>query len=654
MPQFLTVGPRLQPSSGFRDFLANLGVVLGLGRRPPLPAGIKVSPADGKYGDVTRGRLPSRGLLYSFLVHEIAIFAMLFAPARFRPERRFHEIERWLPVDAKLTYSLPAIGGGHEGGGRPGGKAGGGSPKKGGASPAPAPRAGGLVYPAPQPIVSNPPNPTNRIQTILQPDLAKPPELKVPIPLPNMVLLARGRRTPAPPPLVPKVNPAALAPTRPPEAPKLRADLRTPRLPYSLPVSHLPPPPEPPKLALPPPTPEPKEVSYERTVPQIAPEALQASPATPAAPEAPSLAGPIGAGGTDERSLLVLSPTPGPPEAVPPGGIPPGEAHGQFAMGPEPNLVARSGIGPGNGNGTETGPATAGSGTGTGTGTGGTGGGGGSGSGEGGGGGGGTGTGSGTGSGVGPGSGTGSGGSGTGSGYGINGTGGGGTGTGTGTGSGSGPGRGHGTGEGSGTGTGAGSGPGTGPFPGISIMGGSGASGASSRPGSRTRTPPGPRGSYGMTIVATASSGGGLRDYGIFRNESVFTVYIEMTHSPDPAPSWTLQYALLRRPGTNSTITLGGSVGMSDQIVAPFPINKEIPQLPEEIVAKNHARLVVVYAEISNDGKVENTRIIQSPNPLLNQPVLAALAKWTFRPAEMNGAPVAVKALFGVPLSLPH
>jgi hypothetical protein len=652
MQPFLNLGP---PSkSSFRDFLANLGVVLGVGKRPLLPAGVVLWPSHGKYGDVTRGRLPSRGLLYSFLAHEIAVFAILLIPPKFRPERRFIEIERWLPANTKLALTLPAIGGGHEGGGRPGGKPGGGSPQKGGASPAPAPRAGGLVYSGPQPIVSNPPHPTNRIQTILQPDLVKPPELKVPLPLPNMVMLARGPRTPTPPPLVPKLNPTALAPVRPPEAPKLLAEMRAPRLPYALPVPATPPPPEPPKLALPPPTPEPPKepaVSYQTTVPKIAAEAEQAPPA---APEAPDLAMPAGAGGTEERSILVLSPTPGPPENA--GNLPAGEAHGQFAMGPEPNLTARSGVGPGTGTGTETGGAT--SGTGTGTGTGGSGSGMGSGTGEGGGGGGGTGggTGSGTGSGVGPGSGTGSGGSGTGSGYGINGTGGGGTGTGTGTGAGSGPGRGYGTGTGSGTGTGAGSGPGTGPFPGISIVGGSGTSGISSSSrsgGSRTRTPPGPHGTYGMTIVATASSGGGLRDYGIFRNESVFTVYIDMTHSADPAPSWTLQYALLRRASDPSTITLGGSVQMSDQVVAPYPISKEEPQFPEEVVAKNLSRLVVVYAEISNEGKVEHTRVIQSPNPLLNEPVLEALAKWTFRPAEMNGAPVAVKALIGVPLSLP-
>lgn len=546
MPQFLNFGPPSRSSSPSRDFLANLGVVLGLSQGMQLPIGIKLTPADSKYTEVSRGRWPGRGLLYSFVAHEVAIFALLVIPSKFLPsERRFREVERWLPLDAKLTYSLPEIGGGHEGGGRPGGKPGGGSPRKGGPAPAPAPRAGGLVYPGPQPIVSNPPNPTNRIQTILQPDLVKAPELKVPLPLPNMVMLARGPRAPAPPPLVPKVNPIQV---RTPEAPKLQSDLKSPRLTYTLPLPPMPAPAEPPKLALPPPTPEPKAAaSYEPKVPQVSPELLKANPAVPAAP---NLAMPAGAGGDDERSILVLSPTPGLPEMA--ANIPAGEAHGQFAMGPEPNLTARSGIGPGGGSGTTTGGAA--SGTGSGTGTGGTGVGSGSGPGEGGGGGGGTGggTGSGTGSGVGPGAGTGAGGSGTGSGVGINGTGGGGTGPGTGTGAGSGPGRGHGTGEGSGTGSGAGSGPGSGPFPGISIMGGSGTSGVSSQHGSRSRVPPSPpRGTYGMTVVATAASGGGLRDYGIFHNESVFTVYVDMTHSPEAAPSWTLQYALRRRRGAD-------------------------------------------------------------------------------------------------------
>jgi TonB family protein len=146
-----------------------------------------------------------------------------------------------------------------------------------------------------------------------------------------------------------------------------------------------------------------------------------------------------------------------------------------------------------------------------------------------------------------------------------------------------------------------------------------------------------------MTIVSTASSGGGLRDFGIFRNEVVSTVYIEMTHSPTPAPSWTLQYSLLQK----------GSGMSPERVVGPFPIEKEKPQFPLEVVARNLGRLIVVYAEINVEGRVVNTRIIQSPNPLLNSPLLEALAKWAFRPAESEGKPVAVKTLLGIPLSLP-
>ncbi|MGA2632135.1 MAG: hypothetical protein ABSG54_18225, partial [Terriglobia bacterium] len=250
----------LKPFSPSRDFQANLRAVLGAG-----PQG-----HDTHFTATTRGRLPSRGLLYSFVGHEIVIFALLLLPQKFRPERHFYEVERWLPNDTKLTYNLPELGGGQRGGGKPGGKSGGGSPKRGGSSPAPAPKQGGLVYPAPQPVISNPPNPTNRIQTILQPELVKPPELRVPLPLPNMVKLARGPQLPAPPPLVPKVNLAALPPARPPEAPKLKAEVRPPNMPYALPLQNLPPPVENPKLTLPPATPEPpKEVAYTPIVPQV-------------------------------------------------------------------------------------------------------------------------------------------------------------------------------------------------------------------------------------------------------------------------------------------------------------------------------------------------------------------------------------------------
>ena len=667
-------------SSGESSFLENLKAVLGFGEQVPTELTSTADP-ETTYNELSVSRPAGRGLLYSFLFHEIAIFALLIIPPALRPERKFYYVEEWKPFLTKLTYSLPSIGGGRSGGGQKGGggKPGGGStvrqptesaPKKA-AAPAAAPRgSGGMVYPAPQAVVSNPPNPTNRIQTILQPELVKPPTLKAPLPLPNIVTVARPK-LPAPPPLAPKVEPLRMVRPSEQEAPKLRAATQAPALPFSVPPPPAAPPPVAPKLALPPSQPEVLPVPAPAPPKPFEARAPAVPIDTSVPREAPRLPAPSEVAGTDDRSLLVLSPTPGPPEAAPK--VPPGEARGQFAMGPEPNMTASSGFGPGAENGGVPTPGSAAgseSGVPGGVGAGGEGGvpggipgsgpggeGTGSGSGSGGG------VGNGFGAGTGPGSGgTGAGGSGSGGGlgYGVGtGTGPGrgeGVGSGTGTGSGFGTGPGRGTGSGTGSGVGAGSGSGSGPFPGITIVGGGGTTGTATHAGSRRPTPAGKRPTYGLTITSTAKSGGGLRDFGIFRNESVYTVYVEMTHSPTLAPSWTLQYSVLPK-ASSSSAQFGkpaASLWSDQNVLAPYPIDKENPEFPVDSVSRNLGRMVVVYGEISTEGRLEKMRIIQSPNPLLNAPLLAALAKWTFRPAELNGEPVAVKALIGVPLSLPE
>lgn len=42
---------------------------------------------------------------------------------------------------------------------------------------------------------------------------------------------------------------------------------------------------------------------------------------------------------------------------------------------------------------------------------------------------------------------------------------------------------------------------------------------------------------------------------------------------------------------------------------------------------------------------------MQSPEAGLNELLLEALKKWTFRPAEMDGGKVPVKVLLGVPVN---
>jgi TonB-like protein len=698
------------PKPRLREFFANLRVLIGAAPRLQLHS--KSRPTDVKYADIPRGRVPGRGLLYSFLAHEFAIFAILTVSTAMQLTRAYrHAQEIWRAPERNLTYMLPELGGGSSGEkpapAKPAEKVPAGaksevetassSPEKP-APPLAAPSKPGLVYPALQPIVSNPPNPTNHIQTIMQPELVNPPTLNVPLALPNMVMVARSADSR--PLFAPKVSAPPPSPAKTPSAPELGPE-RHPLGWRFVNVSLNMPLPAPPQLSLPdvssrkftplpqnpavsvpkvtkaqtPATPEAEALKPEvaenlapalpgvrervTAVPKVSTPA--SSPSTPSAQSARLK--PEFGGGTDAHSVLVLSPTPGPPTPI--SSIPAGEARGQFAMGPDPNLKATPGSGIGLGAPGGTGTATTGSSASESNGTPassgstarseGAGGGtspaaGGSGEGKTSGGDGGVGASKGSATGTGVGGGTGTSPSGTGFGAGIaSGTAGSGKGLGPGTEKGKGSGAGVGT--GSGPGTGAGTGPGTSPFSGITIAGGTSGSAAAGPAKTPITTHPLAQSQYGMNVVATASSGGGLRDYGIFRNETVFTVYIDQSQAQ--APSWTLQYAEATTPAPDpmvSSLTLSSSGGAEKQITPPYPVNEEEPKFPSDVVARNPGRMVVISGVLSAEGKFTHLRIVQSPNPLLNAPALEALSQWTFRPAERAGQALALKILLGIPL----
>ena len=163
---------------------------------------------------------------------------------------------------------------------------------------------------------------------------------------------------------------------------------------------------------------------------------------------------------------------------------------------------------------------------------------------------------------------------------------------------------------------------------------------------------------YTVMIVGTGSSYGGFQDLGIFRNESVYTVYIGMEISEAPAPAWILQYAPLQEDASNPASTSLArrrfrsiqSIKVEAPVQAPILLEKISPQFPPEVVATNPGKMIQVYSVINAEGKMEQTRILSSSVPTLNQPLLDALRKWAFRPAKRNGGPVAVKSILGIVL----
>jgi TonB family protein len=64
--------------------------------------------------------------------------------------------------------------------------------------------------------------------------------------------------------------------------------------------------------------------------------------------------------------------------------------------------------------------------------------------------------------------------------------------------------------------------------------------------------------------------------------------------------------------------------------------------------------MIIVYAIINPQGKMEQLSVMDSPDPALNEIVLKSLSKWSFRPAQLEGQPVPIKMLMGIPLALPE
>src|SRR5438552_13911040 len=573
--------------------------------------------------DLGRNRVPGRGLLYSFLVHEIVILWILCHPDSYSTKERHFRLIEQIPLESELL--LPPVGGGDSGAsGQEGAtKRVRGKNKKRGASRGKA--AAKHLYPGPQPMASKSPNPDNSFQTILQPDLIKPPILKVPLPLPNMMQLAAT--LPPPPPAAHKIFEPP-APPQPPEAPKLHGNLRSAAI--EIPVLVPPPAPFKPKITLPPPSQEVAALHTLATASRLR-ELAKATPSltAPVAPQNPPSR--ASSAGTDTRNILALSVFPSTSRLA--IQVPQVEAHGDFAIGPHPPTAGPE---PGTTRGDSTeisslppeisGPGLAALGKGLASEA--------SPVGE---------VGNGTGASVESGPGLGHTGLGPGSGAE--------TGAGAGDGKSSSPGAGAGTGKG--TGAGAGVGPGAGPFAGMSIVGGAG-SAASSGAG----RPFGPEasGSYGLTVVAAGPSGGGIRDFGVFSDEPVYTVYIDMRRNGEPAPSWTMEYALLaKRP---AIVDPPGAVSLRlepeslHSVVPPFPATKETPQFPPDVISKYLGQMIVVYGVLSPEGKLLSISVMASPNTELNSSVLDALDRWVFQPVLLNGKPVAAKVLLGIPLFL--
>lgn len=480
-----------------------------------------------------------------------------------------------------------------------------------------------VVFKGAQHIVSDTPDADNSVQTILQPDIENPPRLHAPIPVPSLVKIAAPQRPPSlsAPRLSADIHVAAPpvpAPAAAPPLPLQHAEINT--VPLTSQTTLV----DSPKLAVfatagrsytPPkqPPPPPSPPSPVASAPVVA----AASPS----PEAPAVTAKSNIG-QDAHNLLVAN-------AIDVQSnqskelLAEVEIHGRFEVSSNPRLA---GVGASSPSSAKT---ASGSGSGSGRGSGAS-------------------RAKGSGSSAGAGTGTrGRAGNGaaeaTGNAEGKDGVSGRSSSDGSGRGSSGNNGQGAGNGNGTGSaGTGNGNQPS--PFMGMTITGGvHSGSGGMAVAGRRDldQTKHG-HGSYGMTIISTGASGGGLRDFGVFSDGPVYTVYVDVSSIGIQGTRWSLQYG----PSREVRLAHPGVL-----LSPPFPETQKLPHLPPALVASNIGRLLVVQAVLTPDGALDSMRILQTPDERLNQPLIASLAHWTFQPASMGAEKVPVRILLGVPVA---
>ncbi len=162
----------------------------------------------------------------------------------------------------------------------------------------------------------------------------------------------------------------------------------------------------------------------------------------------------------------------------------------------------------------------------------------------------------------------------------------------------------------------------------------------------KSTTPSPPAGNLGVIIVQQSSIEAVLEGGEVLSGQPVYTVYFDVPGAPR---RWILQYCV---PGSVSQPSMAASDGVvritpRRSVRPPFPLER----IPVDFKGyQGEARRLVLYATVNDRGEPENVRIVRGTGQPIDAMALDTLKRWAFRPAMRGETPVAVEALFGIPL----
>ena len=180
---------------------------------------------------------------------------------------------------------------------------------------------------------------------------------------------------------------------------------------------------------------------------------------------------------------------------------------------------------------------------------------------------------------------------------------------------------------------------------------GPGAGGDPSGEESASGLRPLPRSKYGIILVSNSRNS--LPEAArVLTGTPVYTVHFDVPEAPR---KWILQYCRPRsqtEPDEHEPAAGVIRVRTLKRVDPPYALARHPLRLDQSLDERPRGlpKRVVVYAQVTADGRLEHSRVVRGADPDTDQMILANLLSWNFLPAFQEGQPVSVEALFGIPL----
>lgn len=130
----------------------------------------------------------------------------------------------------------------------------------------------------------------------------------------------------------------------------------------------------------------------------------------------------------------------------------------------------------------------------------------------------------------------------------------------------------------------------------------------------------------------------------VFGNRKFYSLTLNMPNLNSAGGSWVIRFAELHH---ESDASKAGSP--TPDLSQPMATRKVDPEYPIQLMRENVAGTVILYAVIHADGRVGDVRVLRGVDERLDRFASQAIAQWKFEPATRNGTPVDVEATFQIP-----